>query len=275
MALYKSDVKDAGDALAQLILGGHQKKQQAGLEAQLKDEQINRNLATAQGLAAKMGVKPGKYAITANENGLNVNPEAPDPLRNLLMPLTPAQESAEKAVGKQIADFDSAGGRPAMEKNLQALQDVNNDLTQGKRDGYDRIVGGALSGFPTLMGLLAPSEKARRDRARSTANNAARQSDPNPTQQQIETIMGQIYDPSSTNEENQARIQRFQTEQQQKARQMEQASQNYKRTGYATIGNASHAPAQKQVAKKLYSPSRNQTKVVYSDGSEEILDGQQ
>jgi hypothetical protein len=33
--------------------------------------------------------------------------------------------------------------------------------------------------------------------------------------------------------------------------------------------------AQKQVVKKQYSKSRNQTKIVYSDGSEEILDGQQ
>lgn len=32
---------------------------------------------------------------------------------------------------------------------------------------------------------------------------------------------------------------------------------------------------QKTISKKLYSPSRNQTKIVYSDGSEEVVDGKQ
>jgi hypothetical protein len=265
MAIYSSDTKGLDEnaiALAKLILGDKQKA-----------DATARNQAAAEDLARRQGLKPGKYSISASDSGMSINPE--DPLKNFLLPLTPAQEAAEKTAGKQIADWDAAGGRPAMQKNLDSLSGVEEDLSTNKRDAWDRGVGALLSGFPGLMGLVGSTEKARRDKARNTALTIARSTDPNPTEKQIEAIMGQIYDPASSNEDNLSRIQRFKLEQQQKANQMEQASQNYRKSGYATIGNAKPASAQKTISKKLYSPSRNKTKVVYSDGSEEILDGQQ
>jgi len=210
-------------------------------EQQAKEAAIARNRQLAEDEARRMGVKPGKYATSVSESGFSVNPESLS-LANLLRPLTPAQETAEKATGKQIADWAAAGGRPAMDKNVQSLVEVERDLTadektgKTKRDEYDRIVGGMLSTSPSLMGLLTPTEKERRDKARNTALTIARQTDPNPTEKQIEAIMGQIYDPSSSTEANRARISRFREEQQKKNKQMDQAYQNYMRSGYATIG---------------------------------------
>lgn len=45
-----------------------------------------------------------------------------------------------------------------------------------------------------------------------------------------------------------------------------------KNSGMSLINSAE--AGQKQVLKKQYSPSRNQTKIIYKDGSEEIIDGQ-
>lgn len=216
--------------LAQLIKG-----------KQLEDESYNmkrqKSLEDVKSLRQLLGKDAG---ITAGD--VHIDPRQKQASSALV--LTPAQQAAERAVGKQIADFDAAGGRPAMEKNLQALTEVQADLTpdpktkQTKRDWWDRNVGGVLSTSPALMGLFASGEKARRDKARNTALTIARQTDPNPTEKQIEAIMGQIYDTSSSDEDNEARITRFLNEQRSKAAQMEAASQNYHNSGYATIGGA-------------------------------------
>ncbi len=46
---------------------------------------------------------------------------------------------------------------------------------------------------------------------------------------------------------------------------------NYKMPEAPAIGSSKQ---DKTIKKKQYSPSRNQTKIIYSDGSEEIVDGQ-
>lgn len=211
-------------ALQQYLMGEKDRQQQAGEQ---------RRSTEFQGLL-KQNPK-----TSVSLDGMKVDPE---PSVNLKALLTPAQESAEKAVGKQIADFDAAGGRPAMEKNLNSLKEVQNEIPN--RGVYDRLTGAALGSFPGALGLVNSDEKARRDKARNTANMIAKASDPNPTEKQVEMIMGQIYDPASSNEDNAARISRFLEEQQRKSGQMESASQRYKQTGYATMGNGpTAAPA--------------------------------
>lgn len=256
MALYKSDLKgmmDNGSKLADLILGNKYKlgqdaaNKQADAEAaslqqahemaklaesdRLGQAGIEANMQRGEDYNRRHGLT--NTAVNFNEKGFSSNPES---LPNGRIRLTPAQESAERAAGKQVADWDAAGGRPAMEKNLGALDEVEKDLATGKRDGWDRGVGALLSGSPGLMGVFGSTEKARRDKARNTALTIARSTDPNPTEKQIETIMGQIYDPASSDEDNLSRIQRFKLEQGQKASQMEKASANYRNSGYATIG---------------------------------------
>lgn len=47
------------------------------------------------------------------------------------------------------------------------------------------------------------------------------------------------------------------------------------KAGAAGVGKALPAPQGRKVLKKQYSPSRNQTKIIYSDGREEIVNGRQ
>lgn len=268
----------------QLIAAGEQ-QQQDKLRALLEQQQAAKDLQAAQALKQQYGRETPVTVGKAHIGGM-------DPLAALIRQkqidkpvLTPAQEQAEKMVGKQIADFEASGGRPAMQKNLQSLGEVQQELSQGKRDRYDRAVGSLFGTLPSLLGVFGSSEKARRDKARNTALTIAKQTDPNPTEKQIEAIMGQIYDPASSDADNLARIQRFQVEQEAKAAQMEKAAKAYHDTGYGTVGVPySSTPVQpampgqsgassRQPMKKLYSPSRNQTKIQYSDGSEEIVDG--
>lgn len=47
------------------------------------------------------------------------------------------------------------------------------------------------------------------------------------------------------------------------------------KAGAAGVGKSLPAPQASKIVKKQYSPSRNQTKIIYSDGREEIVDGRQ
>lgn len=201
-----------------------------------QEQQAIRESQRSQNIAEQLAKQyPGRAVSASGSGGVNIGATAHEP--SLRLSLTPAQEAAERTVGKQIADFASAGGRPSMQKNLQALKEVQGDLVpNGKRDLWDRAVGTAFGTSPALLGLFGSTEKARRDKARNTALTIAKQTDPNPTEKQIEAIMGQIYDPSSSNEDNESRINRFLQEQESKMSQMEQAAQNYNKTGYATLG---------------------------------------
>jgi hypothetical protein len=225
-SLKMQDLNQRGhETLQGMEQSGHEKLQS------MKQQQAMDMLAKQQAMAQQMA---GQYPNRAvNVEGVSIGDKSP---KSLQMMLTPAQETAEKMVGKQIADYESAGGRPALEKSVGALQSVAQDLgPNGNRDAYDRTVGSLFGGFPSILGVVGSSEKARRDKAWSTANMLAKQSDPNPTQKQIENIMGQIYDPSSSNEVNAERIGRFTKEQQSKMSQMENAAKRYHTTGYATL----------------------------------------
>lgn len=159
-----------------------------------------------------------------------------DPNGGLKLLLTPAQEAAEKTYGKQLTDYETSGGRGAMEKNVAELEKVKQYLgPEGERGPWQRGVGTLFGTSPSIMGMLSSTEKAMRDKARSTALTIAKQTDPNPTEKQIEAIMGQIYDPASSNEDNAARIESFLDQTRKKAVDMESAAQRYKQTGYATM----------------------------------------
>jgi hypothetical protein len=215
--------------LAQLIKG-----------QELKDASENamydKQLATAQDLRSK-------YGQEANIDAGQVRIGGVDPLMHLLRArelsqpkLTPGQISAEQTAAKKLADYEAAGGRSTAEQNIKQIGEVASDLKKGKRDWWDRKVGGLTSGFPSIMGTVASSEKARRDKVRSTAIMMAKQSDPNPTQKQIDDIMGQIYDPSSSDADNLARLKDYQTKIQNQNAQMQQAAGNLSRTGYSMPG---------------------------------------
>lgn len=225
----QQNAADRDAKLAQLIKGD-----------QLKREGIAGNADAAEQWAKKQGLKPGTYSMHPSESGYSIDPRAPQAPGSML---TPGQIEAEKTSAKKVADYEAGGGRSTSQKNIEQVASVEGDLKAGKRDTYDRKVGGLLNGYPTLMGAFAPAEKARRDKAYNAAMMLARQSDPNPTENQIRNIMGQIYDPSSDDSTNLERIQRFQQQQKGVDDQMETAAHNLRSTGFVMPGLAGNAPA--------------------------------
>lgn len=215
---------------------------------QMKQDAIDANAARADAEARAQGLKPGTYSSHISDDGYSYDPRDPKPPGYML---TPGQIEAERMGAKKVADYEAGGGRATSAKNIEQVQSVADDLdpksaSTTKRDLYDRKVGGLLNNFPSLMGAMAPTEKARRDKAYNAAMNLARQSDPNPTENQIRNIMGQIYDPSSDDKTNLERIQRFQQQQKGIDSDMSHSAENLARTGYVMPGLSGSGPSPSQ-----------------------------
>lgn len=188
----------------------------------------------------KMDVAIGDVSLRHKPNEFKLN-------------LTPAQEAAETAAGKKIGEFES-GGRQAMESNISQIQGVQKDLEGNKRDIYDRLVGGSLEGHPTLQGLLAPSEKARRDQVQNAFIGMLHEAGiPRPTQWDIQRVFGQVYDPSAPDNVNIDRLKTSVGKLQSQKAQREQELSNYKATGFATMGQ--QAPVSPDKALQNTNPS--------------------
>ncbi len=207
-----------------------------GKKAQLEKEQLANQVNTAKGLRSYLG-KDSRVSV----GDISFDPRASMAAQ---LKLTPAQQAAETAAGKQIAEFEAAGGRPTLDKNIEQVQSGIKEAQQN-RDTYDRVVGAVAPDF--MMGLVAPKEKARRDTFRNSALGIIKQAvGGNPTLKEVEQIYGQIWDPGSTTDTNVERLQNYLSKAQGTRKQMEDASSRYKSTGFATIGAPSQpsAPAQ-------------------------------
>lgn len=158
--------------------------------------------------------------------------------------LTPAQERYEKAAGEKIANYEVGGGKAGADENIANVGALQKDIQEGNRDWYDRTIGGpVVNKLPSLAGLIVPAEKARSDKARSAAAALARLTDPTPTQALIDQIYSQVYDPSSDDATNLARIKTFQNKLVNSKAQMENAVSNLNKTGYAGSIGESPQPA--------------------------------
>lgn len=190
----------------------------------------------------KMDVSIGDVSLRHKPNEFKLN-------------LTPAQEAAEQVAGKKIGEFES-GGRQAMESNISQIQGVQKDLEGKKRDMYDRLVGGSLEGHPTLQGLLAPSEKARRDQVQSAFIGMLHEAGiPRPTQWDIQRVFGQVYDPSAPDAVNIDRLKTSVGKLQAQKSQREQELANYKATGFATMGQQAPVSPDKSLQSPNPSPA--------------------
>lgn len=224
---------EADSALARLIKG-NQMKESADNSA------FERDVSTAERLRAQYG---SEIPVNVGQASLG----ATDPLaglkaligkRDLEKPqLTPAQHEAEKKSGDAIQTYAISGGAAGMDKNQAALAEVEKDL-MGKRDAYDRTAGKILGGWPGAMGIFAPTEKARMDKAQAGAVGNIKATDSNPTQALIDQTMSRVYDPRANDAQNLERIQAERKMAEAKRRQIEAAKINYDATGYATIGNS-------------------------------------
>jgi hypothetical protein len=222
-AVQSSQQQAAHDAaLAQLIKGKQMDLENAQSEraADLGDVKSLRELL-------------GKDAsITAGK--VHIDPRMKEPTATVM--LTPAQKAAETDAGKKVSEF-KGGGRESAASNIGQMQGVLNDIDTGKRDAWDRTVGGGLDHWPTLQGFLAPTEKSRRDTAQNAMLSMLHDAGiPRPTQWDIQRVFGQVYDPSADDATNKVRLQNAVSKMAQHKAAMENMVNQYDKTGYATIG---------------------------------------
>lgn len=231
-------------ALANLIKGRE-------MDEAAKNEMLTRQIDEAERMRGVYGSD-----VPVNVEGVSIGTR--DPLaglkalvtkRELSTPkLTPAQETSEKESGKKLSAYQVSGGSAAMQKNIDNQKTVLKELKTGKRDWYDRKVGGTLSAVPlvgsSLMSLLAPTEKARMDAAQGAALGNIKATDSNPTQVLIDQTLSRAYDPRAGDSQNITRLETDSAAAQAIKGQMEEAANNLASTGYAMPGLAGQAPAQ-------------------------------
>lgn len=234
-AAQKKAEQDA--KLTELIKGSQLKTQEAERQRQSDLEDVK---SLRQLIGKDAGISAGHVKIDPREAGGFV--------------LTPAEQAAESAGGKKAAEY-MTGGRAAADAAMSNLQDVQNQIQGGKRDIYDRVVGGALQNHPSIMGLLAPSEKARADKAHNATLGALKAAGiQRPTQWEVQKVFGHSYDPSSDDATNLARIQAAAKKAAEMRQQSETEVQNLQRTGYVTPGVGGNAPMEPAPVQSPSSP---------------------
>lgn len=280
---------------------------QAERDAKLKELLIGKNLESARGEAERQGLTPGKYSISASEGGMNINPEATNPLISLgLQDRIAARDDRDLTkVGERIAKAD-------LPVALAAAANLERGTAAGGKGGiltnpdYEVKSAGpianAVRGLPGGQGMLNIGERvglmpkgsgeelalAQRmmnmdiKNLSGSAVSAAEQG-----RQNIEKGLTAGGDPNLVKLGMKQMKDAFEAE----GRNIEASTRPEIMSKFRSQGGITSlkdllgspqapkqgisAPAPRTPAKKMYSPSRNQTKIVYSDGTEEVVDGQQ
>lgn len=166
---------------------------------------------------------------------------------------------SEYAVGPWVGRTKAIPGTPAY--NLDNLLDtiranISFDKLQAMREASP--TGGALGAVSDFENRLLQSTLGKLDVTMDPADfeyNLRR------LQEQYDKVINEGIQPTGAGAEN------------------DRLNASQKRAAGAGKRNGSHAPdsyfktEKKTITKKQYSPSRNQTKIIYSDGSEEIVSG--
>jgi hypothetical protein len=206
---------------------GDQARQTTKLKSDLAEQEQQRSLDRAKGLRQYLGKDAG---ITVGHVRID-----PRQLPNNGLPvLTPAQETAEKSAGKDYADYEAAGGRANIDKNLSLLEGAKADLAGSDRGPLTRAAGILPK---SLREFLTPKEVAVEDKVKSAVQATLRQTlGAQFTEKEGQALMDRAYNPRLSTEENLARVTATANELAQKKAQMDQSGDAYRRTGYATVG---------------------------------------
>lgn len=194
----------------------------------------------------------------------------------------------EKSKGFEVLDKDyvkeyndwTSNGRPLVEKNFQLLDQSSNALAKHKND----LIGTSGRVTGRLPDLLRSEESIRiRDDVHAAAVAALKATlGAQFTEREGERIKEMSYNEKLSPAENLKKIEIAKAFINQLAKnnnakanhfETERTLGGYKSNTGAITGLSGVKPG-KTVAKKQYSPSRNKTKIIYSDGTEEIVDGQ-
>jgi len=201
--------------------------------------------------------------------------------------LTEGQKAVDRDYAKQYNQFTGKGRENAVHA-INQLEKMAEELEGDS--GLFELGGGRIS----ALGDTFRSRTAirRRDSTRNFANTTLRELFPGAlSDAEREAAAKEYYNDALSNEDN-AKIIRDKIGQLKNALQSETDKalyfqQNKSLSGYddvlrtntrndETTPNIDNSGAtDRSISKKLYSPSRNKTRIIYSDGTEEVVDGRQ
>lgn len=225
-------------SLEQLIKGKE-------MDAQAKNDMLTRQLGEAERLHGRYGPE-----TAINVEGVSVGAKDPNAWLKALLgkkelgkpSLTPGQEAADKAFGKEYSDFIAGGGSEAAQKNLRGMEDVQAKLKSAKEPNLIERAAGYLP--DSFRAAITPEAKAREDEVKGAIQNTLRQTLGSQfTEKEGTAILNRAYDPRLSNAENLKRVQKEAEALKGALQQKMQSARQFEGTGSLVgLGAASGAP---------------------------------
>lgn len=192
--------------------------------------------------------------------------------------LTKAQEAEDAAYGKERVKRQELFGKYDADK--KEAQDIISKLTgdRAPTNPVSQFVPKAFGLGPAIQKNVNPEYYSVAERAKNLLRRNMRGSGllpPGPASDvDVENAIKTIWDDNLPNSENAARLQQFMERTAARNAQDQKRDEYYSKhgtlAGFADLGSASSGNTEKTVVKKLVSPSTGKTKIIYSDGTEEI-----
>lgn len=221
----------------------NQQRQEQLLENQLESQEKDRAMkADAQAMqAAHQGLIKGSsgYELSPEKRSeMDLNRRYKEALIQKALRgdakkelgLTPGEEAADKAYGKDFADYEAGGGRASVEKNLGLLRGAIEEMRG--RGAKDRA--GGTSGLfgNTAMDVFNPEASSTRDKIYGAIQGTLKQVlGGQYTEREGQAIFNRAYNPRLSNEENIRRAEAELNALQAMADQKESSGKHFARTG--------------------------------------------
>lgn len=287
MAITSRDFQALQPGVNQLIEGlqkqdqqkmqAQQSEAQERLKAYLAGSRLGENQEAAQKFAQAQGLKPGGYSLSASEGGFSVNPESPvqaaamndKMLDNQRLETKAIQDEANKLFGKR-------------REQAKAVTDIENLLNTNSALGQGQL-GASLARLSGEVGVLTDQDIKRvmpssiKGDAMKLWNYLTGQSEPGMTEAQKKAALDLLQTKKGTINQDLAKAESELSTRAPFLAPSLARSQALPKVmeGLGTAAKTPAAQEQRTPVKKQYSPSRNQTRITYSDGTQEILDGKQ
>lgn len=182
---------------------------------------------------------------------------------------TAGQLVVDKEFAKEYNEWTS-GGEKIAKNEIDKLKGVVSKLTDGK------VTTGGLTGiFPDRM-TSNDVLSARADVSSTIMKSLKALLGAQFTEKEGERVIKATWNEADSTQNNIDRLQRLVTDLESQAIAKDAKSKYYEEMGTLQdfrMQNVPSANKPKAVKSKLFSPSRNQTKIIYEDGSEEVVDG--
>ncbi len=185
---------------------------------------------------------------------------------------SPGEDTLDREFAKDYNDWES-GGKASSSTNLKLLEDSKAELAAMTAKGQDPrgVTGRATGRFPDEM----KDEKAVaiRNKVRAAAQGALKAAlGTSFTEAEGLRIMNNAYDENLSPAENMAKIDSAVNEIKQKTASMEGRAGHFRQSKGTLAGYDPNKASRKEVRRQTSSKGR--TKIIYDDGSEEIIGGQ-